>query len=241
MNPEISDETLQAFVDGELDAAESERLIARMRDDAALSQRVGALRSLKTMLQVAYADPPVAAARGTRVSRPWARHATAAVLLLAGLVGGWVLRGFEQPAAVATAPSPAAEGLSLVRLQAEADPSRVLLHLDTAAPARMQAVLDQAEHLLDEAAREGHAIELEIVANSRGLDLLRGDVSPHAARIARLRARHHNLQLVACGQTIARFRKEGEKVELLPTVRTAPTALGEIVERLQQGWTYVRV
>jgi intracellular sulfur oxidation DsrE/DsrF family protein len=241
MNPEISDETLHAFVDGELDAAESERLIARMRDDAALSRRVGTLRSLKTMLHVAYADPPVAAARGTRVARPWARHATAAVLLLAGLGGGWVLRGFEQPAAVATAPSPAVEGLSLVRLQAEADPSRVLLHLDNAAPARMQAVLDQAERLLDEAAREGQAIELEIVANSRGLDLLRGDVSPHAARIARLRARHHNLQLVACGQTIARFRKEGEKVELLPAVRTAPTALGEIVERLQQGWTYVRV
>jgi hypothetical protein len=30
-------------------------------------------------------------------------------------------------------------------------------------------------------------------------------------------------------------------VELLPTARAAPTAIGEIVTRLQQGWTYVRV
>jgi len=27
----------------------------------------------------------------------------------------------------------------------------------------------------------------------------------------------------------------------LPITRAAPTAIGEIVTRLQQGWTYVRV
>ena len=43
MKPVVSDETLHAFVDGELDVAESEALIARMRDDKDLAQRVGAL------------------------------------------------------------------------------------------------------------------------------------------------------------------------------------------------------
>ena len=32
-----------------------------------------------------------------------------------------------------------------------------------------------------------------------------------------------------------------QAVELLPAIRMAPTAIGEIISRLQQGWTYVRV
>ncbi|MDP2057179.1 MAG: hypothetical protein Q8K35_05405, partial [Thiobacillus sp.] len=109
------------------------------------------------------------------------------------------------------------------------------------APERMQAALDQAEQLLDEAERQGRAMQLEIVANSHGINLLRAGVSPYAARMARMTQRHANLHWVACSQTIARFTGEGQQVELLPTARVAPTAIGEIVTRLQQGWTYVRV
>ena len=60
-----------------------------------------------------------------------------------------------------------------VSLAREADPNRVMLHLDSAAPAKMQAVLDQAERLLDEAEQQGRAMQLEVIANSRGLNLLR--------------------------------------------------------------------
>lgn len=84
-------------------------------------------------------------------------------------------------------------------------------------------------------------MEIEIVANSYGINLMRAGVSPHEARIVRMTRRHANLQWVACNQTIARYTREGQIVELLPVARAAPTAIGEIVTRLQQGWTYVRV
>jgi intracellular sulfur oxidation DsrE/DsrF family protein len=84
-------------------------------------------------------------------------------------------------------------------------------------------------------------MQLEIIANSRGINLLRTGVSPHAERIAHMKQRHANLHWVACGQSIARFTQDGEQVVLLPATRTAPTAIEEIVTRLQQGWTYVRV
>jgi hypothetical protein len=59
--------------------------------------------------------------------------------------------------------------------------------------------------------------------------------------MARMKQRYANLNWIACGQSIARFVSDGEKVVLLPATQTAPTAIGEIVTRLQQGWTYVRV
>jgi hypothetical protein len=243
MNAAVSEETLHAFVDGELDVAESEALTARMRDDKELAQRVCRLRSLRSMVKLAYAEPPVATDRspGAAPRRLFMqRCALGCVILFAGLSGGWVLRGIGTEA-VATAPAVEVSGYQVVSLAGQADPNRVLMHIDSAAPDRMKALLDQAERLLAEAERQGRAMQLEVIANGQGLDLLRTDRTPDAERIARMQQRHANLRWVACGQTIARFTHEGQKIELLPVTRTAPTAIGEIVTRLQQGWTYVRV
>lgn len=243
MNTVVSDETLNAFIDGELDVVESETLIARMREDKELAQRVCALRHLQSMVRVAYAAPPAAAGRASRAvprRRLVQYSAVASLILMLGLGGGWALRGLE-PQAVAVLPAVVSSGYQVVSLAREADPNRVMLHLDSAAPEKMVAVLDQAERLLTQAEQHGRTMQLEVVANSGGLDLMRAGVSPHAERIALLKRRHANLQWVACGQSIARFKSEGQQVVLLPATRTAPTAIGEIVTRLQQGWTYVRV
>lgn len=242
MNTAVSDEILHAFVDGELDVAESEKLIARMQEDKALSERVCVLRSLRSMVRLAYAQPPVVERRPPVVRRRqmMQRCAFGCLVLLAGLSSGWVLRGLDMQARTAR-PGTVQGDFRTVSLTREADPNRVMLHIDSAAPDKMRAALDQADRLLDTAERQGHAMQLEIIANSRGIELLRAGHSPFAERIARMRQRHANLQWVACGQSIARFTSEGQKVVLLPATRTAPTAIGEIVSRLQQGWTYVRV
>lgn len=244
MNPVVSDETLHAFIDGELDVAESERLIARMRNDKELAQRVCALRSLQTMVRLAYVEPPAADGRkpGAATRRQFVqRCAFASLAVFVGLSAGWVLRGTES-LAVANGSAATQGGFQVVSLTHAADPNRVLLHIDSSEPAKMRAVLDEAEHLLDNAGRQGRAVQIEIIANSHGLDLLRAGHSPYAERIARMTQRHaRNLHWVACGQSIARLRSDGEKVVLLPAAQTAPTAIKEIVSRLQQGWTYVRV
>jgi intracellular sulfur oxidation DsrE/DsrF family protein len=243
MNSHVSDETLHAFVDGELDVAESESLMAQMREDKDLAQRVCNLRSLQSMVRLAYVDPPLPSGRKSRHAprlQLMQRCAYGGLILMLGLGGGWALRGSEsQPLALLSGPD--SSSFHMVSLVREADPNRVMLHLDSDAPAKMLAVLDQAERLLNEAEKQGRVMQLEVIANSHGLDLLRAGVSPYAERIAHLKRLHANLQWVACGQSVARFTREGQKVVLLPAARVAPTAIGEIISRLQQGWTYVRV
>jgi intracellular sulfur oxidation DsrE/DsrF family protein len=231
MNPVISDETLNAFVDGEFDLAESEALFAQMREDKDLAQRVCSLRSLQSMVRLAYAEPPVAGGRVPHAAprrQFMQRCAFGCLILLAGLSGGWAMRSMESQA-VAAAPAAFPGGYQTVSLARKADPNRVMLHIDSAAPDKMLAVLDQADHFLDEAERQGRSIQLEVIANSHGIELLRAGVS------------HASLHFVACSQAVARFKNEGQHVVLLPAAQTAPTAIGEIVTRLQQGWTYVRV
>ena len=243
----VSDESLNAFIDGEFDVAESESLIARMRDDPDLAQRVGTLRSLQSMVRLAYSEPPVArgwSGRSAPRRQFMQRCAFGCLILLAGLSGGWALRSLESQAIAAAPATTIADnngGYQTVTLAREADPNRVMLHIDSAAPDKMLAVLDQAERYLDEAEQQGRAMRLEVIANSHGLSLLRAGMSPYAERIENMKKRHASLQFVACSQSVARFTHEGQKVVLLPAAQTAPTAIGEIITRLQQGWTYVRV
>ena len=83
-------------------------------------------------------------------------------------------------------------------------------------------------------------MHVEIVANQTGLDILRAGKSPYAKRLEKLRATYPNLTYIACHQTADRLRENGVAVKLLPGVHYAPTALDEIVKRMQQGWVYIR-
>lgn len=242
MNPGVSDETVHAFVDGELDVAEREALTARMQADSELARRVCAVRALRDMVRLAYAEPPAAAPyRTARAGDRFARRcALGCLVLFAGLAVGWALRGMERPLMAALAPAAHDATFQPVSLAREPDPNQVLLHLDSGKPERMEAALDHADRLLVEAERQGRRMQLEIIANSYGLDLLRAG-NPYADRIERMRQRHANVQWVACNQTIARLNSQGAAITLLPAARIAPSAIGEIVTRLQQGWTYVRV
>ena len=60
------------------------------------------------------------------------------------------------------------------------------------------------------------------------------------ASLERLREAYPNLTYIACHQTADRLREKGVRVKLLPGVHFAPTALDEIVKRMQQGWVYIR-
>ena len=241
MTTPISDELLNAFVDGELDTAECERLYVCMRQDENLANRVCVLRSLKDMTRLAYAAPPCAAGKRsfkTKQRRVVRYYGTALMLLILGLGGGWLLHG-STPNLIAASPPPFYS--QAIRLTSVADPGKVILHLDSGTPGKFKSVLDYADALLTKAERQGKPIQLEIIANNRGLDLLRADLTPFAGRIQHMSEQHTNLNFIACGQSVTRFTREGEEVMLIPQARVTSTAVDQIIGRLQQGWTYIKI
>ena len=84
---EVSREMQNAFVDGQLDAADWTALVERMGADEALRRRVCELRTLKDMVRGAYADArPHGAASAAADRRGWAR--VAGLALVFALAGG---------------------------------------------------------------------------------------------------------------------------------------------------------
>jgi intracellular sulfur oxidation DsrE/DsrF family protein len=240
MNDPVSPELLDAFIDGELAADERERVLAQLASDPDFKARACETRALKEQVRAAYADFPALAKRrhASRMSRAWPMALAAGLVLAIGLGGGWMARDVipDTPRIDRLAGLPS--GYQPISLSARIDPDKVLLHLDSSEPDRIGTTLDLAEKMLGE--RKGRG-QLAIVVNTYGLNLLRQDTSLDRARIQRLARQHPNLSFIACGQTIARLKRDGVEVVLLPEASVASSAISEILGRMQKGWVYVKV
>lgn len=229
--PANDDFRLHALIDGQLEANERERLLAEISVDSDLQEQVCRLRRTKDLLNHAFQDaaPPARPrqAPGTQRGRGLAAGVAALLLLGVGFSAGWLTRPAEDPL----------QGVTLGQVQAQ--PHKVLLHIASDDPSSYASALDRAEALLK--TRSDQGVEVELVANSDGLNLLRADVSPYAERIRRMMAEYEQLRFVACRSTIEKLEKAGFRVVLIEHTEVSTSAVEHIVDRLQQGWTYLKV
>lgn len=236
-DPHISDATLNAFVDDELDEAERERVLAASIADPEIKQHICEIGALKNMVRHAYANatPPQESAVQPR-SR--VRHGVAACcLLVVGALAGWYAHLFNQ-AGASTAMFGKQAGSQLA---VAAMPERVLLHIDSDQPEKMKAGLEEAENLLKQAEQNHTPFKLALLANKNGLDLLRTDKSPYVAQIQSLQKNYSNFELLACKQSIERLHDQGIDVHLVPGAQTTNTAIDTLASRLPAGWHYIKV
>jgi intracellular sulfur oxidation DsrE/DsrF family protein len=229
VNRDTMDPRLHALLDGELGAAESAALLAELEHDPALREQLGTLTLGRALLRQAYAgvQPPAAARPPPRPRRAMVLTGLAA-LAVGMIAGGMVWRQPNRLAETVAAAGPAPAG-------------HVVLHVSAVGEGQALAVLEQAEGLFIAARDSGRPITVEIVANGSGLDLLRRAASTQAERIASMQRAHPSLRFIACGQTVQKLQERGDDVRLLPGTVVASSALDQIVQRLQQGWAYVRL
>ena len=246
---ELSDELLGSCIDGELVASERLAIHSRALSDESLRRSLCDLATVKQLVHDAYAtEAPGVRARPARVRRAALLASSWAAALALGWAGHLWLGGggAPPPAAIATAPLDSqsfvvgAEGPSAAQLAAATGNGRAIVHLGTSDPIAVRAALRTASALLAARRADDSALEVEIVANSSGLDLLRAGVSGFDEDLAALRRQHPQLRLIACNQSIDRARERGERVVLAPGVIVAPSALDQVVARLHVGWVYLR-
>jgi intracellular sulfur oxidation DsrE/DsrF family protein len=228
----LSEEQLNAFVDGELDPEEKSRLYNEAARSPELDQRLCRQRNVKELIKHAYENVP-APMHSTRArlgrSRFFGRALAAGVLLAVGLTAGLLGHSYFDQSRIVAAGS-AVEPIAKV--------SNFLLHVTSGDAEQMYAALHHAEALLEEA-EDGEQRRVEIIANERGIDLLRRDVTPFAREIAMLQ--EHDVVFYACSKTIQRLEDSGVRVELVPHTNADYTALDRVVSRMQDGWKYEKI
>ena len=231
----ISDEELSAFLDDQLDANERDRVLSAINADSNVNQRMNEMRLLRDMVQHAYEQPSrsdKAKQYGVMAGKPYTRWAMAACMVLCfGVVLGWF--GHQS-----TTSNQQLAGLPTY--SAEANLSNVILHLTSADSNKINATLDRAEMMLTAHKSENKNFQLEIVANDGGLKLMNVESPSYQPRIRALIEKHNNVKFLACAKAIENLQEKGVEVELLPEVGIAPSALKQIIQRMQQDWQYIK-
>ncbi len=240
----ISEEQLNAFVDNELSPEEQNQLFLALNNDEDLNRNVCETRKLRDLLRYAYQEPPAPPPRQSPPRRWRYTDAIAAsfLLLLGGLMG-W----FAHTSHGGFGNAPVYERQDLDSFQtvqlmsAEGKQQNVILHVTTDDPHKLAYALDEVQTLLDSYRKRGLPIRLEVVANGDGLALLRSKVSPYPNRTENLIKEYDNLTVMACANALHQLQEQGVDTQLLPHVTTTKSALERVVERLQEGWLYVKV
>ncbi len=124
---------------------------------------------------------------------------------------------------------------------AEVKVHRVVIHVDENDPARMNLALNNAANIDAYYKERAEEAQIEIVAYGPGLHMLRADTSPVKDRIKSFGQNFDNIGFMACGNTKRNMgRNESKDVELLPQATVVPAGVVHLMERQEQGWSYVR-
>jgi intracellular sulfur oxidation DsrE/DsrF family protein len=234
----IDDLTVSAFVDGQLDAAGCENVVAAMELDPDTRERVYLMRRAKDLIKVGFqhAETPCPAKPvrpsffGVRCSLALAASLLMAVIGFgSGVLGYYVSKEFSGPSRLSSAAAATHAATS----------NHVILHISESDPRLFAAALHYVEKFLDKNNTPGS--QIEVVANSGGLDLMRADKSPFKAEVVAIMKRHNNVHIIACANAIRNLRKQGIEPKIIGDVDTHETAIDHIINRLQAGWTYVKV
>jgi hypothetical protein len=120
---------------------------------------------------------------------------------------------------------------------------RVVFQVDGADPQIMTLTLNNVTNVVDYFRAKGEEAEIEIVAFGPGLNMYRADKSGVADRIRRLAdyGFPSTIRFSACANTKAAMEKsEGRPIQLLPEATMVPSGVARIIERQEEGWSYVR-
>ena len=117
--------------------------------------------------------------------------------------------------------------------QDAARPTRVVVQVSEADPARWNLVLNNVKNLQDELGADKVAVE--IVAYGPGIGMLKFD-APTNSRVSD--AIKSGVAVQACENTM--HNQKLVRADMLPGVGYVPAGVVQIIRRQQEGWAYLR-
>ena len=118
---------------------------------------------------------------------------------------------------------------------------RVVMQVNSDDPAMMTLALNNATNVEQYYKEAGEQVEIEIVAFGAGLHMLRDDTSPVKDRIKAIADKTSSISFNACGNTEEKMGKaENKKIPLISQATVVKSGVVRIIERQEQGWTYLR-
>lgn len=239
---DITEETLNLFIDEQLDTNEMNEIRKILLDDKSLRERVCQLKAVRELIAYAYTEVP-GSGRDKQTKKQKksfiGRAIAASITLTTGVVLGWTTYQYSPNAISAVS---AENTFQYVANHVSGDHAqrKIVLHIDSGDLKVVNAALSEVETLLASYRKANVPMQLEVVTNKEGINVLRPGVSPYIGRIQRLMD-DEGVVFYACEQSLNKaFNKEGVDIVLMPEVKTKMVAREIIPDRLKKGWVYIK-
>ncbi len=219
---------MHAYVDGELSSPENLEIEQAMETDESLREEIIQISTLKRHVKDSYqlVNVPPYQPLVDNKKTGWQLPKSAVAALFIGILLGFFSVNMPFNQALLSSSS-----------QPQMAEKKYLIHLDSSNPQKLSAALDQTEKLLVDG---GPGLKVDFITNYHGVRLF--DVNnPKRAQLEGLLNRFDNLTLYACKRALQRAMEKGVKLDLLPQVKHDKPALDAVVERLNEGWKYIKI
>ncbi|WFU69269.1 hypothetical protein [Bradyrhizobium sp. CB2312] len=118
---------------------------------------------------------------------------------------------------------------------------RLILQVNSNDAAAMNLTLNNATNVVQHYKDMGEKVKIEVITFGSGLHMLRTDTSPVKGRIETMSASTPEVTFKACGNTRENMRRqENKEIQLIPEASVVNSGVVRIMEREEQGWTYVK-
>jgi intracellular sulfur oxidation DsrE/DsrF family protein len=105
----------------------------------------------------------------------------------------------------------------------------------------MNLALNNISNTVQHYSEIGQKVEVELVAFGPGLHMLRDDTSPVKARIESMSMTMPEVAFSACGNTKENMAKtEAKEIPLIAQAKVTKSGVVRLMERQEQGWSYLR-
>lgn len=239
---DITEDRLNLFIDKQLDTDEMNEIHQVLLNDKAVRERVCQLKAVRELVGYAYSEVPPSpydSIKQKTSSSIYLRAIAASVTLAVGVVLGWSTYKYS-PNAVN--PISAENTFQYVANHVAVDHAqrKIILHIDSGDLQVVNAALNEADHLLATYRKANTPMQLDVVTNKAGINILRPDVSPYIERIQKL-IDSDSVSFYACDRSIEKAKKkEGIEIVLMGDAKTDKSARELIPARLEKGWVYIK-
>jgi uncharacterized protein len=118
---------------------------------------------------------------------------------------------------------------------------RLILQVNSNDPGAMNLALNNATNVVQHYNKLGEKVKIEVITFGPGLHMLRADTSPVKGRIETMSLSTPEVSFKACGNTQENMRKaENKEVSLLPEAQVVNSGVVRVMQRQEQGWSYVK-
>jgi len=239
---DFTEDKLNLFIDEQLDSDEMDEIRHAMLDDKEIRERVCQLKAVRELVGYAYSEvprPPNEIQQQKKYHSFFAKSIAASVTLVVGVLLGWSTYEYSPNAVQAISAENTFQYVAN-HVNIDHEQRRIILHIDSGDMKVVNAALNEADQLLTTYRKANTPIQLDIITNKTGIDILRPGMSPYIARIQDLLG-NGEVAIYACDRSIAKaLKKEGVEIVLMPGVAKDRSAKELIPERLKKGWVYIK-